>query len=129
MEQLIAEEEKKEEIKFVNEKALTLSQKKIASQASFVGLMGQDLFDGFLQQYMIPNCYANPIFKDKKMRQIEGKHYDFYIPCLPEDMRFVSIKTVPKAPYGKPMAIRFLANVESWENERHDIVVILRMLN
>lgn len=99
------------------------TKKRIEKEKGEMGLIGQELFNGFLLQYKIPNVYGNPLYEDKRMRQWKGKHFDFFIPHMPENKKFISVKTVPEG----SRAVRFMANVESWKNEIHDIVVAIKI--
>ncbi len=87
------------------------------------GFIGQELFSGFLLQFKIPSVYANPIYEDMKMRQIEGKHFDFIVPHMPEGKKIISVKTVPEG----SNCVRYMANVESWKDEVHDIAVAIKI--
>jgi hypothetical protein len=97
--------------------------KDIEKEKGEQGLIGQELFNGFLLQFKIPCVYANPLYEKMEMRQWKGKHFDFYIPHMPEGMKFISVKTTPEG----SNCIRFMANVESWKNEKHDIAIAIKI--
>lgn len=97
--------------------------KRIEKEKGEQGYIGQELFNGLLLQYKIPNVYGNPLYEDPKMRQIDGKHFDFIVPHMPKGKRIISVKTTPD----HPKAVRFMANVQSWNNEIHDIVVAIKI--
>jgi len=98
-------------------------QKSIEKEKGEQGLIGQELFNGFLLQYKIPNVYGNALYEDPKMRQINGKHFDFIIPRMPKGKKIISVKTIPD----KHNATRFMANVKSWNNEIHDIAIAIKI--
>jgi len=88
------------------------------------GWIGQELFNGLLQQFKIPNVYANPLYEHMtRMRQINGLHFDFIVPHMPERMRIISVKTIPEG----TKYVRFMANVKSWKDEAHDIAVVVKI--
>jgi hypothetical protein len=97
--------------------------KDIEKEKGEQGLIGQELFNGFLLQFKIPCVYANPLYEKMEMRQWKGKHFDFYIPHMPKGMRFISVKTTPEG----DNKVRFMANVESWKNEIHDIAIAIKI--
>jgi len=99
------------------------TQKSLNKEKSEQGFIGQELFSGFLLQFNIPNVYANPIYEDMKIRQIEGKHFDFIVPHMPKGKKIISIKTTPEG----SNCVRFMANVESWKDEIHDIVIAIKI--
>jgi len=121
--QFIIEPEIVEYASWVTELMLKRTRKSIGKEQVEQGVIGQELFSGFLLQYKIANVYANPLYEDMTMRQKEGKHFDFFVPHMPEGKRIISVKTTSEDPKDK----KFLANVESWENEIHDIAVAIKI--
>ena len=114
--------------RFIASKMPKRVKEQIEAKKGEMGIRGQEIFNAILLQFKVPNLYAQPILgaeyeKAQIYRMINNKHFDFYIPELPEDMRFISVKTIPSSRWN----IRFLANHESWENERHDVVVAVKI--
>jgi hypothetical protein len=110
--------------KWVNGIISKRTLKSIEKEKGEQGLIGQELFNGFLLQFKIPNVYANPLYEDfKRMRQIDGKHFDFIVPHIPRGKQVISVKTTPE----RQRCLRFMANVESWKNEMHDIAVAIKI--
>jgi hypothetical protein len=112
--------------KWLNDLMPERTRKSIEKEKGEQGFIGQELFNGFLLQKKIPNVYANPIYENMTMRQKEGKHFDFIVPHMPEGKRIISVKTTPENSKGFDNK-RFMANVESWENEAHDIVIAIKI--
>ncbi|MCJ7422900.1 hypothetical protein MUP01_01340 [Candidatus Bathyarchaeota archaeon] len=108
---------------WLTELMLKRTRKSIGKEQSEQGVIGQELFSGVLLQFKIPNVYANPLYEDMKIRQIEGKHFDFIVPHMPEGKRIISVKTTPEG----SEKIRFMANVKSWKDEVHDIAVAIKI--
>jgi len=121
------EKEIVEYVKWLNSKVETRTRKIIEKEKGEAGFIGQELFEGFLLQYKIPHVYACPLYKSIAMRQVNGKHFDFIIPGLPDGKQNVSVKTVPED--GGFKNIRFMANKKSWSEEVHDIVVVIKIDN
>jgi hypothetical protein len=121
--QFIIEPEIVEYAIYITEKVVSRTKEQEGFKARKLGILGQELFNGFLLQYKIPNVYANPIYKDMRMRQIYQKHFDFIIPHTPKGTQILSIKTTPHGERYK----RLMANVEQWENEIHDIVIAIKI--
>jgi hypothetical protein len=109
---------------WMTELMLKRTRKSIGKKQVEQGVIGQELFSGVLLQFKIPNVCANPLYEDMKIRQIKGKHFDFIVPHMPEGNRIISIKTTPEG----SNYVRFMANVESWENEVHDIVIAIKIV-
>jgi len=123
--QFIIEPEIIEYAEYITEKVMERTIEKEGRTARKVGLLGQELFNGFLLQYKIPNVYANPMYEEKRMRQIKAKHFDFIIPHMPKRMQIISVKVTREGNNYK----RFLANVEQWKNEIHDVVIAIKIDN
>jgi hypothetical protein len=88
------------------------------------GFMGQELFAGLLLQFKIPNVYAVPFYKNAKfMREIENKDFDFFVPSLVKEKRYISVKTVPE---GKEKR-RVIIKKALWGHEKHDIMVAIKI--
>lgn len=121
--QFIIEPEIIEYAEYVTKKVMERTAKKEGWIPRKMGVLGQELFNGFLLQYKISNVYANPIYEDMVMRQIKEKHFDFIIPHMPKGKQIVSIKVTPEG----TTYIRFLANVEQWKNEIHDIAIGIKI--
>jgi hypothetical protein len=109
--------------KYITQKVIERTFKKEGWTERYMGILGQELFNGFLLQYKIPNVYANPIYEDMVMRQIKEKHFDFIIPRMPKRMQNISVKVTREGNNYK----RFLANVEQWKNEIHDIAIAIKI--
>jgi hypothetical protein len=108
---------------WLNELMPERTQKFIEKEKGEQGFIGQELFSGFLLQFKIPNVYANPLYEDMKIRQKEGKHFDFIVPHMPKGKKIISIKTTPEG----SKKVRFMANVKSWKDEVHDIAVAIKI--
>jgi hypothetical protein len=121
--QFIIEPEIIEYAEYVTEKVMERTFNKEGWTPRKMGVLGQELFNGFLLQYKIPNVYANPIYEDMVMRKIKEKHFDFIIPHMPDGMQIVSVKVTQEGIRYK----RFLANVEQWKNEIHDIAIGIKI--
>lgn len=109
--------------KWLAPKIAERSGKNIGSQNNIQGLLGQELFYGFLLQCKIPHIYANAIYKDMKIRKMENNHFDFIVPHMPTGKQIISIKTVPEG----ENYVRFLANVDGWKDETHDIAIAVKI--
>jgi hypothetical protein len=123
--QFLIEPEIIEYAEYVTKKVMERTYNKEGYVARKAGILGQELFNGFLLQYKIPNVYANPMYEDMTIRQIKEKHFDFIIPHMPHGMQNLSVKVTQE---GKTY-VRFLANVEQWKNELHDIAVAIKIEN
>ena len=108
---------------YVTKKVVSRTIQKENINARTLGVLGQELFNGCLLQYKIPNVYANPIYKDKTMRQINKKHFDFIVPHMPKEKQIISIKTISE----REKDTRFVATIEEWENEIHDIAIAIKI--
>ena len=116
--------------KYVENEISKRTQKLYEAKNGEQGILGQEIFLASLIQLKVPNLYAFPILGEKYdkagvYRMIEGKHYDFYIPGLAQNKRFISVKTTPK---GKSK-VRLLVTKDPWENERHDIIVAIKIVS
>lgn len=111
--------------KYITEKVIGRTIQKEGITERTIGILGQELFNGFLLQYRIPNIYANPIYKERTMRQIKEKHFDFIVPHMPKRMKIISIKTIREG----ERYIRFMVNVEKWKHEIHDIAIAIKINN
>jgi len=120
-----------EYVEYLNKLMPRRTVKNIDAVKGEMGWLGQELFAGLLLQFKIPCVYANAIYENwQMMRAIqvkpgEFKHFDFIVPHMPEGMKVISVKTAPEGYNIK----RFMANVESWENEIHDIAVAVKIDN
>jgi len=108
--------------KYVNKVVSPRTVKKIESDKGEMGLLGQEIFNGMLLNLKVPNLYANPIYEECDVfRKMKGKHFDFCIPPIGH----IGVKTTPEGSTYR----RFLANVDRWKNEIHDIAVAIKIEN
>jgi hypothetical protein len=121
--QIIIESEIVKYARWLNDLMPERTRKRIDKEKGEQGFIGQEVFNGFLLQYKIPNIYANPLYEDMKIRQIQSKHFDFIVPHMPKGKKIISIKTTPEG----SKYVRFMANVESWNDEVHDIAVAIKI--